>query len=691
MVMAVPLKPGYRDEQSVRAGVMPAKMRWWEGRPKGTHMRKRKILLADDPELFLRLEKIFLHRDEFELVTTGRGEKALSMAREMKPDLIFLNLYMPGMNGADCCRAIKEDERYRGIPVVMVIQGKSEDDLKRCHGAGCDAVVQKPINRRDLLEMVRKFLRIKDHCSPRYSARLLVHYGPDHRRLLTDHSINLSTGGLFLETDHPLETGSTLKLEFLFPDSIKRLSCSARVAWTNHPELLQRPELPPGMGLKFIDLTSADREILRDYIRKSNLTPVHTSTANGPAASGTEKDVTKILVADDNSGSMNRLRAILEQESHTVLGAATCDETLALAIAEHPDLVIVNTAMQGKEGGNLCVTLARNQETAHIPVIVLSGWSFSMGNGRGLELGARDHIARPFNGREILARVNNCLNIQRMSESLFRTRRQLQEKLHETEESLTSAAAIQQSLLPSASPKGTSFDFAWRFIPCERVGGDLFNVFRLDETRIGVYVLDVSGHGVPAAMVATSVAQSLDPFSGQILKRIIPPPPHYELVAPAEVLARLNRDYPIERFGKHLTACYLLLDTQSGRVRYSNAALPLPFLIRADGRIETLCAGGTIIGLGESTSYDEGEVTMEHGDRLFLYSDGIVEYQNQMGELYGEERFIQKLRADCGETLQMACANAIRSLFEFGNGHKAEDDLTLVGIEFRLPAHQRVE
>lgn len=654
-------------------------------------MRKRKILLADDLELFLRLEKIFLHRDEFELVTAGRGEKALSLAREIKPDLIFLDLFMQGMNGAECCLAIKKDERYRGIPVVMVVHGKSDADLRLCREAGCDAVLHKPINRRDLLEMTIKLLRIEDHSPPRYAARLLVHYGPDHRRLLTDHSINLSTGGLFLETDHPLETDTTLKLELLFPDSKQRLSCSVRVAWTNHPELLQRPELPAGMGLQFLDLSFSEKEIIRNYLRKSNLKPVHASEGNGPKYSAKGKEVSKVLIADDNSASLDRLRAILEQESHLVLTAANCAEALSLSLAEHPDVVIVNTAMHGQEGRSLCSTLAQCLETNHIPVIALSGWSLSIGNQGGIELGAIDHISRPFKEKEIIDKVNNCLNIQRISESLFRTRRQLQEKLHEIDESLLSAAEIQKSLLPASAPKGTSFDFAWRFIPCERVGGDLFNVFRLDETRIGVYVLDVSGHGVPAAMVATSVAQGLDPFSGQILKRIIPPPPHYELVSPAEVLARLNRDYPIERFGKHLTVCYLLLDTQSGRVRYSNAALPLPFLIRADGRVETLCEGGTIIGLGENAFYEEGEITMEHGDRLFVYSDGIVEYQNSSGEFYGEGRFIHNLKADSGETLQMACANAIQSLMDFGNGHQAEDDLTLVGIEFRLAAHQAVD
>jgi sigma-B regulation protein RsbU (phosphoserine phosphatase) len=434
------------------------------------------------------------------------------------------------------------------------------------------------------------------------------------------------------------------------------------------------------MGVQFLDLTLDNMDILRDYIKKGCLTALHNSFANYPSISGREKDVSKVLIADDNTGSFNRLRAILEQESYTVLGAVTCEIALALTVAEHPDLVIVNTAMQGKEGYKLCVTLAHKRETVDIPVLVMSGWTLSIGSVSRLELGAINHISRPFNESEILARVKNCLNIHRMSESLFRTHRQLQEKKHENEESLSSAAAIQLSMLPTASPKVTSFDFAWRFIPCERVGGDLFNVFRLDETRIGVYVLDVSGHGVPAAMVTTSVAQALDPFRGRLLKRIIDSPPFYELVPPAEVLAELNRDYPIERFGKLLSICYLILDMRCGKVLYSNAALPLPFLIRADGRVETLIEGGTIIGIGEEAAYEEGAVFMEKDDRLFIYTDGIIEYFDKRGEPYGEERLVRELKGASGEALQTACDRVIQSLMRFGRQQPPQDDITLLGI-----------
>jgi phosphoserine phosphatase RsbU/P len=118
-------------------------------------------------------------------------------------------------------------------------------------------------------------------------------------------------------------------------------------------------------------------------------------------------------------------------------------------------------------------------------------------------------------------------------------------------------------------------------------------------------------------------------------------------------------------------------------VRYSNAALPLPFLIRDDGRVETLIEGGTIIGIGEGAVYEEGTVTLKEGDRLFIYTDGIVEHLNRNGEFYGDERVVRELKKCCGKPLQTACAQVIQSLMRFGGENQPDDDITLVGIEFR--------
>jgi len=237
-------------------------------------MKRKTILLVDDVELFLSLERTFLQRSEFELVTARSGLGALQIIRESRPDLVLLDLYMPGMDGDECCRAIKRDERYRDIPVIMVTQGGKEDDRERCREAGCDAVVLKPINRHDLLETVLHHLRVKKRTSLRHSVRIRVYYGTAPQQFLTDYAVNLSTGGLFLETDHLLEEGTPLTVQFHLPRGGEQVECKARVAWTNHPELPKKPNLPPGIGLQFHDLSLDNMNVIRDYIQQGALTPL---------------------------------------------------------------------------------------------------------------------------------------------------------------------------------------------------------------------------------------------------------------------------------------------------------------------------------------------------------------------------------------------------------------------------------
>ena len=641
-------------------------------------MARKKILLVDEVELFLRLEKTFMHRDEFDLVVAQSGQEVLRIVEEERPDLIFLDLYLPGIDGDECCRFLKWNERYRDIPVIMVALSGREDDLEQCREAGCDDVVLKPINRRDLLEVVQKHLQVRKRTSPRYTVRMPVYYGTDSPQLLAD-AINLSTGGLFLETDHLLAAGTPLTVRFVLPGREQMIECQARVVWINDPESLKRPDLPPGMGLQVSDLSIEGA----DAIQRGGFAPEESYLPIEPGA--TESEPMKILIADDSAERKQQLRGILERERYAILEAGSCSEALR-AIREQPGLVIVNAALNGNRGYELCAELKRALQTANVPLLILSGWTLSVGNICGLSLGAIDHITRPIDESDILARVKNCLSIHRMSESFIRTRRQLLAQEQEMEESLHAAAVIQRSFLPLSVPKGTSFDFAWRFLPCQQVGGDLFNVFKLDEFHLGAYVIDVCGHGVPAAMITTSVAQALDPMSGSFLKMFTSSRPYYELVSPAEVLTRLNQEYPFERFEKYFTICYLLLDVKNGTVRYSNAGHPYPLLIGSAGRVERLRKGGTIIGMGAGSVYEEEEISLEIGDRLFLFTDGIAEYQNAGGEFYGEERFIRELQAGSGQKLQAACARIIYALKSFGGGLRPGDDITLLGIEYRPPS-----
>jgi sigma-B regulation protein RsbU (phosphoserine phosphatase) len=254
--------------------------------------------------------------------------------------------------------------------------------------------------------------------------------------------------------------------------------------------------------------------------------------------------------------------------------------------------------MPKKDGYQVCEELKRNDRSAHIPIIFLSAKSQVEDKIRGLDLGGADYVTKPFDRGEVLARVRTQLNIAWLTKEIMNANKELLRKQKRLDEDLEAAAGIQQSLLPQESPDMKNVAVAWRFMPCESIGGDIFNVVQLDETHLAIYMLDVSGHGVPSALVTVSVSQMLQTHRGLLLKKSIKPPPYYEIRSPAEVLNLLDQEYPIERFNKYFTISYLILDLKEGLIRYSNAAHPSPILLHMDGTLELLAEGGTIIGMG---------------------------------------------------------------------------------------------
>jgi sigma-B regulation protein RsbU (phosphoserine phosphatase) len=245
---------------------------------------------------------------------------------------------------------------------------------------------------------------------------------------------------------------------------------------------------------------------------------------------------------------------------------------------------------------------------------------------------------------------------------------------------LRAAAEIQMSLLPQASFLADNIEIAWKFEPCEHMGGDIFNIFQIDAEHLGIYMLDVSGHGVPAAMVTVSVSQFLQQNSVQ-------KPKNASFMTPAQVLNALDKEFPFERFNNFFTITYFIINTKSGDTIYSNAGHPNPILLRKNGTLELLKKRGPTIGMGDfdlvddrKTSFEEGKLKMKPGDKLFIYTDGIVEYQNDNEELYGGDRFHKSLKVKKNEFVHTVIDHCIKSLMEFGNNTRPQDDITLLGL-----------
>ncbi len=234
--------------------------------------KKKKILLADDAKLFLELEKTFLQRTSVEVLTAYNGKQALELALQHRPDIAILDLNMPEMDGDECCRAIKQNPDLQNTAVVMVTTMGRAQDQERCREAGCDEILLKPVNRTDFLATTERLLQLPTR-KARYKAKTQVQYGKDAETYLTEYSIDISSGGLFISTATPLAVGEALVIRFSLEVPTREIVCKSRVAWINSPPKLKKPDLPPGMGIQFIDLSLGDLHIIRDFMKNEQLEP----------------------------------------------------------------------------------------------------------------------------------------------------------------------------------------------------------------------------------------------------------------------------------------------------------------------------------------------------------------------------------------------------------------------------------
>jgi uncharacterized protein (TIGR02266 family) len=232
----------------------------------------KKILLVDDVKLFLALEKTFFQRKSaFTVLTAGSGKEALEIVAAEQPDLIFMDLYMPGMDGDECCRFIKTTETGKNIPVIIVTSAGKEEEKNRCLAAGCDEIITKPVNRSLFLSVAKKYIEVHDRKEPRYASHIKIKFGLNEDELLTDYTVNLNTGGLFLTSSQKLRVDTPLFVELSMPENACVISCQARVAWVNEGDNPLKRDLPAGMGVEFVNITAAGLNAIREYICKNAL------------------------------------------------------------------------------------------------------------------------------------------------------------------------------------------------------------------------------------------------------------------------------------------------------------------------------------------------------------------------------------------------------------------------------------
>ena len=251
---------------------------------------------------------------------------------------------------------------------------------------------------------------------------------------------------------------------------------------------------------------------------------------------------------------------------------------------------------------------------------------------------------------------------------------------------LEAAAVVQRSLLPRV-PDIPSVRIAYSFEPSEELGGDILNVFRIGEHHLGLFVLDVSGHGVEAALLSVALNQLLLPASGDASPESSPA--NGQLAAallPKTVAERLNQTFQMSvRLTQYFTLIYGVLDLRDGRFRYVSTGHPGPIYVPKNGAARALTVPGFPIGFVEDPDYEEQSIELCAGDRLYLYSDGITEALYAQHGLQVEKRLVRELTHCRGTGLQKSVTDLTSHAKELAVGSEIQDDMTVLGLE--ITAH----
>ena len=384
-----------------------------------------------------------------------------------------------------------------------------------------------------------------------------------------------------------------------------------------------------------------------------------------------------LLVVDDNEMNRDILSRRLRGRGYDVAVAHDGAQALALVKTQSFDLVLLDVSMPGVNGLQVLETLRRTFSVADLPVVMATARDRSEDIVRALELGANDYVTKPLDFPIVLARVQTHL-------SLKHARRALEEAHARMKTDLNAAAKVQHALMPLSLPAVEGVRFAWRFQPCTELAGDILDIIQLTDSSIGVYLLDVSGHGVQAALLSVTLSRVLSHMAdgSVLLQRGVEGGGLAPVVPPVEVADQLNRRFPMDSTSaQYFTFLYGILDVETCQFRHVSAGHPGPVLLRRGGETTPIEASSFAIGWFPNPHYEETCTQLHPGDRLYFYSDGVSEARNDRGELFGGTSLIQTLAQSRAASLEESLDILLNRVAAWHGDAAPEDDVSVVAIE----------
>jgi phosphoserine phosphatase RsbU/P len=385
---------------------------------------------------------------------------------------------------------------------------------------------------------------------------------------------------------------------------------------------------------------------------------IYGSPTNSSLETARNTGIPFVLVVDDDPTSRLMLESMLRKEGYVVSTAADGREGRILAEREQPDLIIMDIQMPREDGLKACATLKSNPKTSHIPVVFISSVEDVNSKIDGFNAGGLDYITKPFQILEVLARVRLQIRLYHSYRSMVSANLDQLKHLTESQQGIL----VQPGEFPAAG-------FAVFYLPAQAAGGDFYDVIHAGAEIYDYLVADISGHhagtALPAAALKALLRQNVS-----------------MLYSPLENLNLVNRHLrPVLQEDQYATLIYARLNKTRMKLTLVNAGHPSAILLRAGKKAEVFSQSGDGLGLFETLSMDIAEFPVALGDRVFLFSDGLIE-QNAQGPItrrVGMEKLIALIDEYASASLETIIAAVRRQLIP--DPEKMTDDAVLLGFE----------
>lgn len=381
--------------------------------------------------------------------------------------------------------------------------------------------------------------------------------------------------------------------------------------------------------------------------------------SRAPVATG------RVLIADDQKHVLDALQLLLKGCGYSTEAATHPAQVLSLLGSGEFDAVVMDLnyardTTSGAEGLEL-VSLIRLMDQS-LPIVVMTAWGNVDLAVEAMRRGASDFVQKPWDNRQLLQKLRHQVS---RAKTLRSAQRQHDDELREARE-------IQEKLLPKSLPEVAGYELAGMTKPIRFVGGDYYNVVRVDPNHIALCIADVAGKGLPAALLMSSFQAALRPLMAQRLD-------------PRELCGRLNRILcELTPVGKFISFFYAVLSPSERRLTYCNAGHNPPLLIEAGGRSSELNAAGAVLGQFPNWHYEQSDLQMGSGDKLVVFTDGLVEACNVDDEAFGEDNVVRIARENPASNAEDLMGLLTQAASRHCGGH-FQDDASLIVLKAIKP------